>query len=79
MEGRTPTGPPSITERQLEVARLVASGMSNSEIAGTRGISLYGAKHHVSQLLTRHRLQRRGAHVAWRRRDDRTPRGARAR
>lgn len=42
-----------ITDRQMEVARLVAEGRSNPEIADVLGVSLVGAKYHVSELLGR--------------------------
>ncbi|MEX1022158.1 MAG: peptidoglycan DD-metalloendopeptidase family protein, partial [Dehalococcoidia bacterium] len=54
-----------ITERQLEVARLVADGRSNPEIADALGISLAGAKYHVSELLGRLGLDRREDVAAW--------------
>jgi NarL family two-component system response regulator LiaR len=49
-----PTAPPtaqSLTERELEVLRLVAQGQSNREIAQTLVISEKTAKAHVSNIL----------------------------
>ncbi len=54
-----------ITDRQREVARLVAEGRSNPEIAEALGISLAGAKYHVSELLGRLGVQRREDVAAW--------------
>ncbi len=42
-----------LTPRQRQVLRLVAAGRTNPEIAGTLGISLAGAKWHVSEVLSR--------------------------
>ncbi len=67
--------PESVTDRQREVARLIAEDKTNREIAEALGISLDGAKYHVSELLGRLGLARRedvGAwyreHFGWRRR-----------
>ena len=65
MSERPPVGPTAITDRQLEVARLVAEGQTNAEIARTLGISVDGAKYHVSELLTRLGLTRRREIVEW--------------
>lgn len=40
-----------LTERQIEVARLLAQGMSNSEIAERLGLSTYTARNHTEQIL----------------------------
>ena len=44
---------PQLTDRQREVLELVSRGHTNSEIAEMLGISLAGAKWHVSELLSR--------------------------
>ncbi len=67
MEGRTPRGPAKLTDRQREVARLVADGLTNPEIAERLGITLDGAKYHVSELLARLGLERREDIAAWHR------------
>ena len=54
-----------ITDRQHEVARLVAKGRTNGEIAGELDISLDGAKYHVSELLGRLGLERRAEIGIW--------------
>jgi DNA-binding NarL/FixJ family response regulator len=52
---RDPEKPPpellELTEREQEILRLVAAGLSNSEIAGTLVISPLTAKTHVSRIL----------------------------
>jgi DNA-binding NarL/FixJ family response regulator len=55
-----PAGPPTadritglLTDRECEVLRLVAAGMSNGEIADHLGISPATAKTHVAHLLTK--------------------------
>lgn len=58
-------GPEAITERQREVARLVAAGLTNGQIAEELGITLDGAKFHVSGLLTRLGLRRREEVAEW--------------
>lgn len=54
-----------VTSRQLEVARLVAEGRTNPEIASSLGITLDGAKYHVSELLGRLALERREEIADW--------------
>ncbi|MBN9613663.1 MAG: response regulator transcription factor, partial [Actinobacteria bacterium] len=51
-EPRSPVAAlPSLTERELEVMRLVASGQSNAEIAGGLFLSEQTVKTHVSRVL----------------------------
>jgi DNA-binding response OmpR family regulator len=40
-----------LTERQVEVARLLAQGMSNAEIAEQLGLSTFTARNHTEQVL----------------------------
>ena len=42
-----------LTERQLHVLRMVAAGRTNWEIGEALGITIDGAKWHVSELLTK--------------------------
>ena len=49
----------TLTERQREVLQLVARGHTNPEIADTLGITLDGAKWHVSELLGKLGLETR--------------------
>lgn len=71
MDEQPPSSPrvEAITERQLEVARLVAAGRTNPEIADDLGVSLAGAKYHVSELLGRLGLERREEIADWYRRE----------
>jgi DNA-binding NarL/FixJ family response regulator len=50
--GRRPT-PGGLTDRQLEVLRLVARGLSNREIARTLVVSPRTAEHHVQDIYAR--------------------------
>ena len=59
--GRTRQLEAQITGRQREVLDLVARGHTNGEIAEALGISLDGAKWHVSELLTRFGAESRDA------------------
>lgn len=65
MEPQLPKRPPGITDRQLDVARLVAEGRTNPQIAVDLDITLDGAKYHVTQLLTRLDLERREEIGGW--------------
>jgi DNA-binding response OmpR family regulator len=40
-----------LTQRQIEVSRLLAQGMSNAEIAESLGLSTYTARNHTEQVL----------------------------
>jgi DNA-binding NarL/FixJ family response regulator len=56
--GRTPQPPPSprlgsLTEREREVMKLVAAGLSNDEIAAKLVLSPSTAKTHVSRIMTK--------------------------
>ena len=50
---RPPIALGQLTERESEVLRLVAQGLSNAEIADRLYISLFTAKTHVSRILTK--------------------------
>ena len=56
---------PRTTERQWEVAELVALGYSNGEIAEQLRISVAGVKYHVSELFRRLDVQRRDEISSW--------------
>lgn len=58
-------GPTALTERQPEVARLVERGLTNPQIAQELGITLDGAKYHVSELLVRLGVDRREDVAGW--------------
>jgi DNA-binding NarL/FixJ family response regulator len=42
-----------LTERETELARLVASGKTNAEIAGVLGLSTKTVGHHLSNILSK--------------------------
>lgn len=58
---RTRTNPAGLTERQMDVARAVASGMTNAEIANDLVVSVRTVDHHVSAILTKFGLASRRA------------------
>ena len=60
----TPTTP-QLSPRQREVAALIAEGKTNGEIAEELGISLQGAKYHVSELLRALDLDTREEVAEW--------------
>ncbi len=45
--------PPSLTERELQVAQLLSEGLSNKLIADRLGISDHTAKFHVNGVMTK--------------------------
>jgi predicted ATPase/DNA-binding CsgD family transcriptional regulator len=54
-----------LTEREVEVARLLGRGLSNREIAGVLVISVRTADRHVENILGKLGLRSRGAVAAW--------------
>ena len=57
-----------LTPRQREVMDLIAAGRTNGEIAETLGITLEGAKYHVSEIIAKLNVDtREEAAMAWRR------------
>lgn len=62
---RPPRRIPRVTERQWQVAELVALGYPNQHIADELGLSLPGVKYHVSELLHRLALSRREEVADW--------------
>ena len=63
---RMPASPPSanlhsLTPRELEVARLIADGLSNKQIAKRLGITIGTVKHYVHQILDKTGLTSRVA------------------
>ena len=51
--GRAPAYPDGLTQREVEVLRLVAAGKSNADIAGELVISLNTVVRHVSNILAK--------------------------
>src|SRR6185437_6415933 len=54
-----------LTERQRAVLELIAAGKTNAEIGEALGISLDGAKWHVTEILTRLQVQTREQAADW--------------
>jgi DNA-binding NarL/FixJ family response regulator len=52
-EVRIPESPEALTQRELEVLRLLANGMANKEIARELGIGEKTVKTHVSNILSK--------------------------
>jgi DNA-binding CsgD family transcriptional regulator len=68
--GRPPY-PDTLTPRQQEVLELVREGLSNPQIGERLGISLDGAKFHVSEIITRLGVTSREEAAEWQRDADR--------
>ncbi len=62
--GRPPY-PDVLTPRQFEVLRLVREGLLNEEIARRLGISLDGAKFHVSEIIGKLGVTSRSEAAEW--------------
>ena len=69
--GRPPY-PDVLTPRQWEVLALLRAGLSNEEIAQRLGISVDGAKFHVSEILGKLGVTSRNEAARWER-DERQP------
>lgn len=59
-----PRGPDSLTDRELDVLRLVVAGQRNKEIAATLGISENTVKFHLRNILDKLHAQSRSEAVA---------------
>src|SRR3990172_1474173 len=62
----SPRYPDILTPRQWEVLELLREGLTNEQIADRLGISLDGAKFHVSEILGRLGLSSREEAAVWR-------------
>ena len=62
---RTSRGSDALTPRELEIVRLISSGLSNKEIARRLDIGLATTKSHVHNALAKLNLQRRGQVATW--------------
>ena len=60
-----PPHPDVLTPREWEVLDLLREGVSNEEIAQRLGITLAGAKYHVSEILGKLGLSGRGEAAVW--------------
>jgi DNA-binding NarL/FixJ family response regulator len=58
-------GPQLLTPRELEIMRLVSTGLSNKEIARRLNIGLTTTKSHVHNALGKLNVQRRGQVALW--------------
>ena len=67
--GGSPAGP--LTRREREIARLIARGLTNRQIAAALHISERTAENHVQHILTKLGLHTRTQIAAWH--ADRTP------
>ena len=66
MNGRgRPRTPDILTPREWEVLALLRRGLSNREIADEMGISLAGAKFHVSEIISKLGVSSRDEAVGW--------------
>lgn len=61
----TLANPAGLTDRQLEILRLVATGLSNAEIAHRLVVSTRTVDHHVSAILGRLGVRTRHEAAAW--------------
>ncbi|MGB2694770.1 MAG: helix-turn-helix transcriptional regulator [Dehalococcoidia bacterium] len=68
-----PKHPDVLTPREWEVVSLLREGRSNEEIAGQLGISLAGAKYHVSEILSKLGVSSREDAAKWRPAGSRRP------
>ncbi|GAC1474723.1 MAG: hypothetical protein PVSMB3_12460 [Candidatus Dormibacteraceae bacterium] len=64
---------PLLTRRRLEVARLIAAGLSNRQIAARLFLSERTIEWHIDQILKRLRMTSRAQIAAWIGREDTTP------
>lgn len=64
--GRPPT-PDILTSREWQVLDLIRAGLTNPQIADRLGISLSGAKHHVSEIISKLGVESREEAAAWER------------
>ncbi|EXG81935.1 ATP-binding protein [Cryptosporangium arvum] len=62
---REPSGPPGLTPREIEVARHIAAGATNREIATALTISPKTVAAHVEHILTKLRATRRTQIASW--------------
>ncbi len=63
--GRPPY-PDLLTPREQEVLELLRQGLTNQQIADRLGIGVYGARYHVSEILSKLGVSSREEAAAWR-------------
>jgi LuxR family maltose regulon positive regulatory protein len=64
-EAAAPSGPESLTARELEVLERIAAGDSNKVIARSLDLSLHTVKRHVANILAKLGAATRGQAAAW--------------
>ncbi|HEY9847849.1 MAG TPA: helix-turn-helix transcriptional regulator [Leptolyngbyaceae cyanobacterium] len=65
MAGGTSGAPASLSERELQIIELVASGLTNEKIAEKLEISKRTVDNHISNILTKTATDNRVALVRW--------------
>src|SRR5436189_2286478 len=63
--------PDELTPREREVLRLIRLGLTNEEIAEKLGVTVAGAKYHVSEILSKFGVSSREEAAAWKRDEQR--------
>ena len=61
----SPRSSTSLTERELEVLRLVARGLTDAEIAARLVLSVHTVHRHIANIRTRLGVPTRSAAAAW--------------
>ena len=65
LRARLPAGPPPLSPREREVARLVGQGLTNRQIAAALYVSERTAQNHVQHILTKLGFANRSQIAAW--------------
>ena len=65
MAGSESQAPVSLSDRELQIIDLVATGLTNQEIAGKLEISKRTVDNHISNILTKTQTDNRVALVRW--------------
>ena len=59
------TQPPYLTQREIEILRLVAAGRTNKQIAGTLWVTLHTVKFHLSNIYRKLKVANRAGAIRW--------------
>ena len=65
LRARLPAGPPPLSPREREVARLVGQGLTNRQIAAALYVSERTAQNHVQHILTKLGFANRSQIAVW--------------
>ena len=65
LRARPPAGPPQLSQREREVARLVGQGLTNRQIAAALYVSERTAQNHVQHILTKLGFANRSQIAVW--------------